>query len=60
MTEEFNNWWNSDAVLQDNPYNKNTPVYWAWEGWQAGALAEREACAKGCELLRVRRKNETT
>ena len=51
MTEEFNKWWNSDELLDDNPYGRNTPVYWAWEGWQAGVDAEREACAKVCDGL---------
>ncbi len=60
MTEEFNKWWDSDAVTRDascgrwdadnipknNPYSVDTPAFWAWEGWQAGVGAEREACAK--------------
>jgi hypothetical protein len=51
MKEEFNNWWNSDELLKDNPYRKDSPVYWAWEGWCAAVNAEREACAKLCEKL---------
>ena len=46
MKEEFNNWWNSDELLKDNPYRKDSPAYWAWEGWCAAVNAEREACAK--------------
>jgi len=67
MTEDFNKWWDSDAVTRDascgrwdadnipknNPYSVDTPVYWAWEGWQAGVDAEREACAKVCDDLPV-------
>jgi hypothetical protein len=45
MKEEFNNWWNSDELLKDNPYRIYTPAYWAWEGWCAAVKAEREACA---------------
>jgi len=45
MTEDFNKWWDSDGLVEDNPYTRDTPVYWAWEGWQAGVEAEREACA---------------
>jgi len=53
MTEDFNKWWNSDGLVEDNPYERDTPAFWAWEGWQAGAAAEREACAKVCDDLPV-------
>lgn len=46
MTEDFNKWWDSDGLVEDNPYERDTPAFWAWEGWQAGVDAEREACAK--------------
>lgn len=42
MTEDFNKWWNTDGLVEDNPYTRDTPAFWAWEGWQAGAAAERE------------------
>ena len=43
----FNHWWNEGEVSPgDNPYTHETAAYWAWEGWQAGAKAEREACAQ--------------
>ena len=51
MTEDFNKWWNTDGLVEDNPYTRDTPAFWAWEGWQAGAAAEREACAKVCDVL---------
>jgi hypothetical protein len=51
MKEEFNNWWNSDDLLKDNPYRKDSPAYWAWEGWCAAVKAEREACAKVCDEM---------
>jgi len=45
----FNRWWNADGLVEDNPYTRDTPAFWAWEGWQAGVAAEREACAKVAE-----------
>jgi len=49
MTPEFNIWWDVEPLIAANPYTVNTPIYWAWEGWQAATLAERDACAKVCE-----------
>lgn len=49
MTPEFNKWWDGEPLIATNPYTVNTPIYWAWEGWQAATMAEREACAKVCE-----------
>ena len=46
MTDAFNRWWNSDGLVEDNPYNKDTPAFWAWEGWQAAIKAEREKVAQ--------------
>ena len=43
MTEEFNKWWNSDGLVEGNPYRKDSPAYWAWEGWQAAY--EQTICA---------------
>lgn len=51
MTEDFNKWWNSDGLVEGNPYERDTPAFWAWEGWQAGVAAEREACAKVAEAV---------
>jgi hypothetical protein len=48
MTEDFNKWWNTDGLVEGNPYTRDTPAFWAWEGWQAAVKAEREACAKVC------------
>ena len=42
--EEFNKWWNSDEPDGDHPYKRDTPLYWAWAGWQAGVKAERKRC----------------
>jgi hypothetical protein len=46
MTEDFNKWWDSEGIAEDNSYRKDSPAYWAWEGWQAAVKAEREECAK--------------
>ncbi len=51
MTKDFNDWWNSDLPLTNNPYTEDTPAYWAWAGWVAGAKAEREAILKLTDSL---------
>jgi hypothetical protein len=51
MTEEFNQWWNSESLTDDNLYPQDSPAYWAWEGWQAAVKAEREACAKALDWM---------
>jgi len=51
MTEEFNKWWGKDELSSENLYYKDSPAYWAWEGWQAGVKAEREMCAAVCDKL---------
>jgi hypothetical protein len=43
MTEDFNKWWNYDGIAEENSYREGSPVFWAWEGWQAAVKAEREA-----------------
>jgi len=53
MTEDFNKWWDSEGIAEDNSYREGSPVFWAWEGWQAAMKAEREACAKVCDDLPV-------
>lgn len=40
MTPEFNEWWNADLLSKTNPYEEDTPVWWAWEGWQAAVIAK--------------------
>lgn len=46
MNEAFNDWWDDEIDMTDNPYREDSAAYWAWEGWKAGVKAEREACAK--------------
>jgi hypothetical protein len=45
MTPEFNRWWDADELSQTNPYDADSPAYWAWEGWLAAQEAQRERCA---------------
>ena len=41
----FDQWWDSDKPeLADNPYRTDSAAYWAWAGWKAATLAERERC----------------
>jgi hypothetical protein len=49
LDKEFNEYWDSNEGLDDNPYELESALFWAWEGWQAGVKREREACAKLCE-----------
>ncbi len=49
MTNQFNNWWNGDDLTTDNPFKKDTPAFWAWEGWVAGVKAERTECEDICD-----------
>jgi len=46
MTEEFNKWWDSEGIAEDKSYREGSPVFWAWEGWQAAMKAEREKVAQ--------------
>jgi hypothetical protein len=36
--KEFNDWWNGDH-LPPNPYPKDSPIFWAWAGWQMGVMS---------------------
>jgi hypothetical protein len=42
MTPEFNKWWDGDDMTAENPYTKDTPAFWAWEGWVAGSKSTRK------------------
>jgi len=46
LKQKFDAWWNDDDLTTDNPFKPETPAFWSWEGWVAGAKAEREECAK--------------
>jgi ribonuclease HI len=42
MTPEFNRWWDADALSQTNPYDADSPAFWAWEGWHAAQVQVTE------------------
>jgi len=48
---EFNDWWNGDELVDEPFFVKDTPLYWAMQGWVAGCKAEREACAKRLDAV---------
>jgi len=50
LDKAFDEWWDFEPLIADNFYPQDTPVYWAWEGWQAALKVEREACAKVCDV----------
>lgn len=51
MNKVFHKWWESDAPLEDNnPYEKDTPAYWAWEGWREASIRTRKVCSALCYL----------
>ena len=37
IPKEFDDWWDADRLTQTNPFPQDSPVYWAFEGWQARA-----------------------
>lgn len=71
IPKEFDDWWDSDwrADCPVPNIRKDSPMWWAYQGWMAGAKAEREACAQiaetafpfHCEdLIRARGKQNGT
>ena len=46
----FNAWWNSDKLLLNNTYRKDSPAYWAWEGWCAALAAAIDAAMQEDKL----------
>ena len=55
MTEDFNKWWDSEGIAEDNSYREGSPVFWAWEGWQAALKVKREC--PNCERYKESAKN---
>ena len=45
----FNDWWNASYDAVDNPFEPETPAWWAWAAWQAATKIEREARATVCD-----------
>ena len=33
--DQFFEWWNGDDLTPNNDFPKDSPIWWAWEGWQA-------------------------
>ena len=34
--KDFDEWWNGDYDDRTSPFkSKDTPIYWAWAGWEA-------------------------
>jgi hypothetical protein len=31
----FDEWWDKEIDDSENPYTKDSPIYWAFAGWQA-------------------------
>lgn len=42
LDKKFNEWWNSDGIAEENAYREGSPVFWAWEGWQAAMKEKRK------------------
>ncbi len=38
IPQTFSEWWDSDEMAHFNPYEEDTPIFWAWEGWQANVF----------------------
>lgn len=55
--KEFNDWWNGDH-LPPNPYPKDSPIFWAWAGWQMGVKAERDRAVRTCGIVMQRYETE--
>jgi len=44
--DQFFEWWNSDDPFTELPsFNKDTPLFWALQGWAACARVERKLMA---------------
>ena len=41
-SDNFNDWWDSDRRRDNaNPFTTDSFAYWAFEGWQAARLKEK-------------------
>ena len=44
LKKDFLDWWHDvDVWTEENPYEEETPQWWAWEGFMVGVKAERRA-----------------
>jgi hypothetical protein len=49
IPEEFNRWWDADKLTQTNPFDDDSPAYWALEGWCAHEAAVKARITNMCE-----------
>jgi hypothetical protein len=35
VPQDFDSWWDSGQQSDNNPFSMETPIYWAYEGYQA-------------------------
>jgi hypothetical protein len=49
--DQFFGWWNGDDLTLDNDFPKDSPIWWAWEGWQAALREMNKIAEKNGEPL---------
>lgn len=49
--DQFFGWWNGDDLTLDNDFPKDSPIWWAWEGWQAALREMNKEAEKNGEPL---------
>ena len=49
--DQFFGWWNGDDLTPDNDFPKDSPIWWAWEGWQAALREMNKESEKNGEPL---------
>ena len=42
IPKSFDDWWDSDYDPTGNPFQHETPAYWAWAGWKASSVATND------------------
>lgn len=55
----FSDWWNTD--IEDNaknPFSKETPIYWALEGWKAATKSIVTTKNQEGQIVAVTRQND--
>ena len=53
MNPKFNGWWENVVLTQDNKYDKGSPCWWAWEGWQGAQRYESRRAEDGKRMDEV-------
>ena len=49
--DKFFEWWNDDDLAVLANFNKETPIYWAMQGWQAALREMNKIAEKNGEEL---------